>query len=559
MVAGDNIIRGGNLTINDGEIITEGISIYNIDNVNFTMNGGEIYSKDVSIYNVSPNNRVENFIKINGGNIGPGAYGSTNVGNNYAIYNTNTKAQIIIGDSSKEISTTSPKIENRNTSKPTIYTESEQFYFNNGRIENKSANMYNKTPITRPGYKIKQTTETYQSGDDEGRTKYIEYLEEGSASWYYKEDSEGRKTIVTNGKLELKIGDYINYNAAATDANETKTEVKTVTSYAGSPTISGYYKASSQKITEGNGYKDQTFSNEADTNGWRVLGVDEEKGELLIISADPVKTTANDNFYIQGAAGYQYGESELDKVCGVFGSGYGATGARSIDVDDVNKITGYNPNNVGVYDPEQKGSGTKYGQGLMHEYGNKITFSWNRKYSGNLIATGTNGLTGQGGNHGLYGFNWFDLTKNEWKNNSTLTGDITTLTSNGYGYYPHSLSLSTTGEKKGISTTSAEYLTLFCNSSGKEVYYALATRSIRPYVFTTRGVATDVPDGENFCIGVVSNGKVNINLLYHSNGQTYAFNTGIRPVVSLKSDIQLQYDISNSYYDIVEWSDVTIQ
>ena len=43
-------------------------------------------------------------------------------------------------------------------------------------------------------------------------------------------------------------------------------------------------------------------------------------------------------------------------------------GARSITVEDINKVTGYNPNNVGVYDINQTGDGTKFGEGNLYEY-----------------------------------------------------------------------------------------------------------------------------------------------------------------------------------------------
>ena len=199
--------------------------------------------------------------------------------------------------------------------------------------------------ILKKASEAKTKTEEAQT-NEAGALQELEYLlkkNTGERCWQYKKDSNGRKTIVTDGTVELQIGTYVNYNAAATDVKgETIVERKIIS-----------------KVEE-NGYGSQEYSNTAETNGWRVLGVDEKKGELLIISAETADTTKNANFYLKGKAGYVYGESELDKVCSVFGSGYGATGARSVNVDDINKITGYNPNNVGKYDPEQKTIGTKY-------------------------------------------------------------------------------------------------------------------------------------------------------------------------------------------------------
>ena len=215
--------------------------------------------------------------------------------------------------------------------------------------------------------------QTNEAGDLQ-ELEYVIKKNTGERCWQYKKDSKGRKTIITDGTVELPIGTYVNYGPTK-DENGNEIE-KTITSNVGSPTDTGYYKASEKALKEGNGADNQIFSNKSTTNGWRVLGVDEKTGELLIISADPVKTTGNANFTLRGIAGYNYGESELDKVCSVFGSGYGATGARSVDVDDINKITGYNPNNVGKYDPEQSTIGTKFRKGESHEYGNKTTYSW---------------------------------------------------------------------------------------------------------------------------------------------------------------------------------------
>ena len=365
----------------------------------------------------------------------------------------------------------------------------------------------------------------------------------GEAGWMYKKDSKGRETIVTNGIYDLPIGTYINYNAAATDAKGETVVEKKITSNAGSPTdtgTSGYYKASEKTVTEGNGYGPQEYSNKATTNGWRILGVDEKTGELLIISADPVKTTGNANFYLRGIAGYNYGESELNKVCSVFGSGYGATGARSVNVDDINKITGYNPNNVGKYDPEQKTTETKYGKDGPNEYGNKTTYSWTS--TANQVSwSGSNTKSGKGSNpnYATYGFNWYDIGSKTWKNSmqdTTTPATIATLTSTSYYYYPDSLKTSS-GAGEGLSTTSEEYKTLFMNKAGSKVSYWLASSCVGTgsnyAAFGLRSVSFD--------------GYVRSHYLFNSYGRVYSPSLGVRPVVSLKSDIQLGEGTKGSY------------
>ena len=399
--------------------------------------------------------------------------------------------------------------------------------------------------ILKRATEAKRQTEQSQK-DESGNLKDMEYLinkNTDKIQWKYKKDSEGRNTIVTNGIYDLPIGTYINYNAAAKDAEEKTIEEKTETSNAGGPTTTEYYKASEQTVEEGNGAKNQTFSNKAKTNGWRVLGVDETTGELLIISADPVKTNTNTDFYIQGIAGWLYGEQELNKVCSVFGSGYGATGARSVNIDDINKITGYNPNNVGKYDPEQNGTGTKYKVGQVTEYGNKVTYTWTS--TANQISwKGSNNKNGTGSNtdYEKYGFNWYDIESKTWKNsmqNTTTPTEIATLTSNDYYYYPSSLYTSTeTGD--GLKTTSEEYKTLFMNKAESKVNYWLASS----VVYTCSDYAL---------LGmrrVRSAGGVDSRYLYCSYGDLgYDMSHGVRPVVSLKSDIQLKEE-ANGIYDL---------
>ena len=368
--------------------------------------------------------------------------------------------------------------------------------------------------------------------------------------WRYKEDEEGRKTIVTNGEMELPIGTYINYNAAAKDADEETTVEKTVTSEAGSPItteIDEFYSAQEEIVSKGNGYSNQTFSNKAETNGWRVLGVDEVTGEIMIISAEPVKTIEDEDFTLQGIAGYQYGPDELNKVCGVFGEGYGATEARSITVEDINKITGYNPNNTGVYDPENKETGVKYGANTMYEYGNQVTYMWNAT-ANKIDSVGSNGQTYRGA-YNYYGFNWYDIGTKGWKTSKQIVGniqEIVTLTGSYYLYYSYSLtnSSSTTGEKKGISKDSNEYKTLFMDILEKEnIDYWMSTPCVRNN--------NSIADFDMFYVN--SNGGVTGYNLYNSRGYADTdYSLGVRPVVNLKSDIQLEWDADNNCYDIVE-------
>lgn len=363
---------------------------------------------------------------------------------------------------------------------------------------------------------------------------------DGKIGWSYKEDTNGKRTIVTDGKIELPIGTYINYNAVIVDAKGTEEE-KTITSEAGSPTATGYYNAEKQTLSDGNGAFNQTFSNKSITNGWRVLGVNEETEELLIISVDTIQTNSNSNFYLRGIAGYNYGEQELNKVCSVFGNGYGATGARSVNINDINKVTGYNPNNVGKYDSEQKNTGIKYGKNESYEYQNKTTYSWTAT-SNQVAWKGTNEKSGTGTNnyYAQYGFNWYDITSKKWNNSMQNVAnpiEITTLTAKYYWYYPWSLSTSDIENKEGISKTSEEYKMLFMNKAGIQVSYWLASKCVDTY-----------PDTAYFGLYLIyDSGYVRNYSLYYSNGHVSNPGFAVRPVVSLKADIKLEKQDDGSY------------
>ena len=122
----------------------------------------------------------------------------------------------------------------------------------------------------------------------------------------------------------LHIGDYVNYNPL--NFKEGTADVdKTASS-----------------STDENGSKDQTFSINDDTK-WRVLGKD-DNGQILIVSADPVKKDMREikdpYFYLKGAKGYINAETALERISKIYGHGVGAAGARSLKIEDVNKICG---------------------------------------------------------------------------------------------------------------------------------------------------------------------------------------------------------------------------
>ena len=262
----------------------------------------------------------------------------------------------------------------------------------------------------------------------------------------------------------LHIGDYVNYNPSNFKEGTVEKD-KTASS-----------------STDENGSKDQTFSINTDTK-WRVLGKD-DNGQILIVSADPVKKdmgdTNNPYFYIKGAKGTKNFETELEKISKIYGHGVGATGARSLKIEDVNKICGVTVGSDGLTP-------------AVDELGNFGTTQSYSKDQGQY-ASPEDYLAGK-------------------------TSEFS-KTSNAY-YYTGNNSLLKT------ATNTRAYETIFFKNQTKK-YNWLASRS----VFVDSGFA-------GFCGGHVRDGSAGMdyNVFYSDGSDVSDYGFAVRPVVSLKSDV----------------------
>ena len=113
----------------------------------------------------------------------------------------------------------------------------------------------------------------------------------------------------------VSVGDKVNYDASS---GETKTYT-TEESLTGSSTTA-------------------TF-NSSDAMTWKVMSVDKTTGIVELMAENPTVNRVT----LYGKAGYKNAVTVLDKVGDVYGHGKGATGGRSITVEDVNKLENYTP------------------------------------------------------------------------------------------------------------------------------------------------------------------------------------------------------------------------
>ena len=318
----------------------------------------------------------------------------------------------------------------------------------------------------------------------------------------------------------LTVGAYINYDPTIGENQEKINDVyvENGVAYSYESSQGTYHENQAEAVEDtnsnmekGNGYEPQRFSVEANTNGWKVLGIDEGTDEILLISTNIVKTIDNEYFYLRGQTGYEWGATELNDICAIYGKGKGATGARSITVEDINKITGYNPDTEKCY------------EGNLYEYGNKVTYTKN-----------PNNISYQDSMEnvepGVYGnastmFRYFDEGSRIWKTLTTEPNKNTiTLRSTAY-YYSSILPTSSNGE---ISIDSTEYEILFSKTENEQKYWLAST-----YAYT---------DNSYVAMGLrcVFNGGVSVsNGLVGSYGTPDNVSYGVRPIVSLKSNISI--------------------
>lgn len=273
------------------------------------------------------------------------------------------------------------------------------------------------------------------------------------------------KTMVTNGTINLEVGDYVNYVATGSD-------------YSGT---------------------------------WRVLGV--ENNNLLLLSTNMVIKSSQ----LTGSVDLidNEGIKNLNKKCEPYGKGAHANGARCININDINRITTYNP--------ESPGNGVIYGSKLTNQYNNEVTYTREGEYVKYSSAIKTGVSTQK------------NFTMPDGRN---LEQSGITIKSNYYYYYPNTLSDSPTGETMGISTDSNAYKMLFRNEANTaNISYWLASQG----AITFDGYA-------QFYFRVINVGRIDRNLLYATNvSNNPSVSSPVRAVVSIETNVKLKSNGLNNW------------
>ena len=310
----------------------------------------------------------------------------------------------------------------------------------------------------------------------------------------WKKNSDGE---LVKGDMTLKVGDYVDYDHTRdADGNLLTTSY---TSYAKSNASADKNNGRSSGYTE-----NQSFNISDYTGGWRVLGI--KNGQIELISSTGIKPDES-GYKLRSYEGLVYGVGELNAICSIYGKGKGAKEARSISVEDVNRITGYNP--------QLTDTGHPYNKGKISEYGNKVTY---KKTNGGAACVCSNGADEEWEGYGLQ-----YLDDQQCKGAQLQEGETKTFINTLYFY---SIGDKSKGSIKGIEDLGSAYELLFGEN------YWLASRLIacqKGYI--------------NYYMMDVWGKSIQQGLNY--NGYSVGYDNvirGIRPIVTLNSDVVITKD-----------------
>lgn len=263
---------------------------------------------------------------------------------------------------------------------------------------------------------------------------------------------------------------------------------------------------------------------ETTVNNWYVLGAKDGK-LLLTTNTNPEQVT------LSGKDGYTGGVAVLNSTAEKYTNSQFADGnARSINVDDINRVTGYDP------DVAQYNAGTDN----VYQWENEVTYTLDNE---NIYYKGTKypiyeesqlGTKAPAVKHFEY---W---NESGWINlgEGTNTNSVT-LTHTQYYYNPKTLTDSS-GEIVGINTFDLAYILLFEHTGYTDYSQGYPPKQDKEKSYWLESKFLYCRDNcVLFGLRCVNDGSVGIGYLYYSYGKSANEELGLRPVVVLKSDVKV--------------------
>lgn len=264
----------------------------------------------------------------------------------------------------------------------------------------------------------------------------------------------------------VEVGDYVNYDASSNG-------VKTFTS---SDCLTG--SSISATISTADDF------NSAAPAQWRVLSVDKGTGVVELIAADPTAQKVT----LSGGDGFVNAETVLNNIGAIYGNGKGATGGRSIKLEDVEQYSSYNP-----YTYIDSDSSTGY-YGGTRSYTSGNHYKEIKDEEENVIGYETSKTTANSSNP-------------------------VTMTSTIYTCYDQSF-------WSNITIYNMIFKNI-ANTNNPKSNFWLASRGVEL-----------APEFSCFAMQFVAGGSITMCHLCTSAGNDYSLPWGIVPVISLESSIQ---------------------
>lgn len=303
--------------------------------------------------------------------------------------------------------------------------------------------------------------------DEEG---YVITVETKDGDKQYSVSSSGVSKLKTLEDYGVQIGDYINYDEGT-----------------------GY---STTVETSKSGYTSKQTKTTENLN-WRVLGVN-AKGELELISDNPT----TDTLYIGDETGYQNAEEVLNDFCNdLYGKGEKAEEARSLNVEDINKLANYDPTTY-----------SGYGDIWTYRFpteGNYMQYK-TTKADGTLVT------------------DWTNITSSIYQTFRKL-GETTTINSSNR-------------DDDGISLESTQYVYTISNEISDTAIANMIAKGTGVNSVSFWLASPYVGCGScnaYFYVRCVYSGFVSSYSLFNSDDSSNNCSSRVRPVVSLNSDIQI--------------------
>ena len=313
-----------------------------------------------------------------------------------------------------------------------------------------------------------------------------------STEWTY----DGHGTY-TKGIKQYKVGDKVNYNEGTGYSFPTDTTKGMGASASSEKNAQGKYD-----LTGG------TYTTE-DLN-WRILGVNSQ-GQVELISETPHSVQVA----LANEEGYIYGPDELDKLNNaLYGKGTGAASARNLKMEDINTLANYNP-------ATDTANNSRYNTYRKYRFTSEGAYEYSDSVDGKTNWS-----------------NWTSIPSYYGVNSFTMIGSNTTL------------SASNPGETEAIKHTYYSYNAKTAITSAISESFANMLVDNNNQWLASSCVYTESAMAYWRLFSLNSDGNIRNIFLYRSISLRESNNSALRPVVTLSSNVSLEWNASANQWEI---------